>query len=68
MASPQLARVLDHLRGLAARPTVPGDTAAARLRVRDYNAVDPETSRAVTEVRSIDLAGLQAALRERQTA
>jgi monoterpene epsilon-lactone hydrolase len=55
--SPQLARVIEHLRGLAAGP--PGDLAANRRVVDRYGDVDPSVRVFDAEVRPLDVAGVR---------
>src|SRR5688500_1732219 len=54
--SPQLARVIEHLRGLAAGP--PGDLAANRRMVDRYGDVDPSLRAFEAEVRALEAAGV----------
>jgi acetyl esterase/lipase len=59
MASPQLARVNEHLRGVARRMAAAGgDLAKSREWMIEYAQVDPSTQEVVAEVRRIDLAGV----------
>src|SRR5262245_21748986 len=60
MPSPQLAKVLTHLHRFRDNPGNPVDFPQQRQRVRALSKVDPEATEFVTEVRRIDLAGLQA--------
>jgi epsilon-lactone hydrolase len=59
MASPQLARVLTHLRGVAQRMAqAGGDLEKSRSWMIEYAQVHPSTQEVVAEVRRIDLAGV----------
>ena len=59
MPSPELARVLTHLRGVAQRMTqTGGDLEKSRVWMQEYAEVHPSTREIVAEVRRIDLAGL----------
>ncbi|HEU4429488.1 MAG TPA: alpha/beta hydrolase [Myxococcota bacterium] len=59
MASPQLAQVNAHLRGVAQRMAESGgDLEKSRDWMIDYSRVHPSTQEVVAEVRRIDLAGV----------
>ncbi len=59
MASPQLAQVLAHLRGVAQRMAqAGGDLDKSRVWMQEYAMVHPSTREIVAEVRRIDLAGV----------
>jgi acetyl esterase/lipase len=59
MASPQLARVNEHLRGVAQRMAQAGsDLEKSRSWMIEYAQVHPSTQEIVADVRRIDLAGL----------
>ena len=58
MASPQLARVIEHLRGLAAQTAQAGDVAANRRIVDGYGDVDPSVRAFEAEVRCTSAAGV----------
>ncbi len=59
MASPQLARVIEHLRGIQARNAgSAGDIAAARKIVDDYGNVDASVFAFEADVRKLDVAGV----------
>ena len=59
MASPQLARVNAHLRGVAQRMAqAGGDLEKSRSWMLEYAQVHPSTQEVVAEVRRIDLAGV----------
>jgi acetyl esterase/lipase len=60
MPSAQLATVLTHLRRIRDNPGNPGDLPAQRQMVRDLCKIDPVTAEVMTEIRRVDLAGLQA--------
>lgn len=59
MASPQLARVIAHLRGVAQRMAqTGGDLETSRSWMIEYAQLHPSTQEIVAEVRRIDLAGV----------
>ena len=58
MASPQLTRVIEHLRGLAAQTAQAGDVAANRRIVDGYGDVDPSVRAFEAEVRRTSAAGV----------
>ncbi|MFI5321526.1 MAG: alpha/beta hydrolase [Myxococcota bacterium] len=59
MASPQLAQVITHLRGVAQRMAQAGaDLENSRAWMTDYSQVHPSTQEIVADVRRIDLAGV----------
>jgi acetyl esterase/lipase len=60
MASPELSRVIAHLRALAEKMrSLPAEPGAGRDVVRAYNQVDSSTQEVVASVRRFDLAGVQ---------
>jgi acetyl esterase/lipase len=59
MASPQLAQVITHLRGVAQRMLQSaGDPEKSRVWIQEYALVHPSTREIVAEVRPLDLAGV----------
>jgi monoterpene epsilon-lactone hydrolase len=58
MPSPELAKVIEHLRGVAAEAAAGGDLAANRRFVDRYGDVDPSVRAFDAEVRKADAAGV----------
>nr|QWE51388.1 esterase [uncultured microorganism] len=59
MPSQQLARVIDHLRGVARKLQSASSPGSGRELMRIYNQIDPSTHEVVAGVRHFDLAGVQ---------